>query len=225
MPIALLVRGSLAVAASVTSLVGLGGVAQAEEPVSLGGGAGIVVDSASCTLTTIGRDRAGRLVGFTAGHCGQPGASVTAERDRGGGRIGRIALVDDRLDYAVIAFDADRVAPSARVDNFVITAVGAPAQFPVAVCKKGRTTGTSCGPVWGDVAMTGSETWTQMCVLPGDSGAPVTAGTVLVGMVNAYIGVGCLGPEVGTTMAAVLADADARGDLGAGFRPAADVGT
>ncbi|MDX5452657.1 MAG: serine protease, partial [Rhodococcus sp. (in: high G+C Gram-positive bacteria)] len=29
----------------------------------------------------------------------------------------------------------------------------------------------------------------------------------------------CLGPEVGTSMTAVVGDADARGGAGAGFRP------
>jgi hypothetical protein len=30
---------------------------------------------------------------------------------------------------------------------------------------------------------------------------------------------GCLGPEVGTDINAILTDIDARGDIGAGFRP------
>ncbi|WP_439116881.1 hypothetical protein [Mycolicibacter arupensis] len=43
----------------------------------LGGGAVIVVDGTNyCTLTTIGHDRAGDIVGFTAAQCGGPGAPV-----------------------------------------------------------------------------------------------------------------------------------------------------
>ena len=88
------------------------------------------------------------------------------------------------------------------------------------MCKKGRTTGTSCGVVWGSLP-NGAQTWTQLCVLPGDSGAPVVAGSTVVGMVNANAAVECLGPEVGTTMAAVLGDIDARGGVGSGIRLAA----
>ena len=44
-------------------------------PVTLGGGSGIVVDGdAFCTLTTIGHDNRGDLIGFTSAHCGGPGA-------------------------------------------------------------------------------------------------------------------------------------------------------
>ncbi|MGY2063763.1 serine protease, partial [Nocardia gipuzkoensis] len=62
-------------------------------------------------------------------------------------------------------------------------------------------------------------TWSQMCVVEGDSGAPVVVGTTLVGMVNAYLAVACFGPEVGTNMDIITADMNARGDVGAGYRP------
>lgn len=199
------------------SLVTGTGAASAETPV-LGGGAGIVVDdSRECTLTVIGHDAAGRLIGLTAGHCGETGQPVAAERDPDAGTVGRIEYTDRRLDYAVIEFDPGRVRPSDRIDGLTITAVGAPAQFPASVCKKGRTTGTNCGMVWASPP-NGAQTWTQLCVLPGDSGAPVVAGSTVVGMVNANAAVECLGPEVGTTMAAVLGDIDARGGVGSGFR-------
>lgn len=71
---------------------------------------------------------------------------------------------------------------------------------------------------YGDVFGSG-QTWTQTCVDLGDSGGPVVVGTTLVGMVNGYLSVACLGPEVGTSMTAVVGDADARGGAGAGFRP------
>lgn len=208
-------------AGAALALVPLGaGPAAADAPAPLGGGSGIVVDNmAQCTVTTIGYDAAGRLVGLTAGHCGETGAAVVAEVDPDLGPVGRFVHSDPRLDYAVIQFDPAKVAPLNRVGNATITAIGAPAQFPAIVCKKGRTTGETCGVAWGDVLATTQETWTQLCVLEGDSGAPVLVGTTLVGMVNAYLGVGCLGPEVGTTMAAITADLDARGGVGAGFRP------
>ncbi|WP_157574179.1 serine protease [Nocardia jejuensis] len=195
-------------------------IGHAEDAALLGGGSGIVVGNSSrCTLTTIGNDAAGRLVGFTAGHCGEPGASVVAEAAHTGEGIGRVVDKNAELDYAIIEFDPNRITPTDRLGDFAITEVGAPAQFPATVCKKGRTTGTNCGLVWGDVLASGRETWTQTCVLPGDSGGPIVAGSRLVGMVNAYVGVGCIGPEVGTDIAAVLRDVDARAGVGAGFQP------
>lgn len=48
--------------------------AGAAGPVVLGGGSGIVVNGESfCTLTTIGNDNRGNLIGFTSAHCGGPG--------------------------------------------------------------------------------------------------------------------------------------------------------
>ncbi len=38
-----------------------------------------MVDGHYCTLTTIGHDKTGELVGFNAAHCGGPGAQVVAE--------------------------------------------------------------------------------------------------------------------------------------------------
>ncbi|WP_067649454.1 S1 family peptidase [Nocardia harenae] len=200
--------------------LGAGAAAAQDAPVPVGGGSGIVVgNTAQCTVTTIGYDAAGRLVGLTAGHCGDAGATVVAERDHDLGVVGRFVHSDPNLDYAVIQFDPAKVTPVNRVGNATITGIGAPAQFPAVVCKKGRTSGETCGVAWGDVLNTAQETWTQLCVLEGDSGAPVMVGSTLVGMVNAYLAIGCLGPEVGTTMAAIVADLDARGAVGAGFHP------
>ncbi|MER5837326.1 hypothetical protein ABT116_42840, partial [Streptomyces sp. NPDC002130] len=49
-------------------------------PTPMGGGSGIIIDNQLvCTLTTIGHDNGGRLVGITAGHCGGPGSFVIPE--------------------------------------------------------------------------------------------------------------------------------------------------
>ncbi|MFD4295313.1 S1 family peptidase [Rhodococcus sp. NPDC058505] len=195
------------------------GVSAAASPAPLGGGSGIIVgDEALCTLTAIGRDSADRLVGITAGHCGEPGYSIVPEHRQDAGTVGRIVGKNRSLDYAVIEFDPAKVAPVNRVGNVTITTVGAPAAFPDVVCKQGLRTGNTCGVVWGDL-LASNETWTQMCVIEGDSGSPVVRGTTLVGMVNAYVGVACLGPELGTDIDAVLADLNAHGGVGAGFRP------
>jgi len=186
----------------------------------IGGGSGIIVDNMyECTVTTVGHDNAGRLVGLTAGHCGEAGAEVYSEIDPGAGVIGRFVYSDPTLDYAVIQFQPGAITPVNRVGNVTITGIGGPAQFPMIVCKEGRTTGNTCGLAYGDLFGTNVETWAQMCVVEGDSGAPVVVGTTLVGMVNAYLAVACFGPEVGTNMSTIMDDLNRRGDIGAGFRP------
>ncbi|MFE9788351.1 S1 family peptidase [Nocardia salmonicida] len=202
------------------ALLGTGAAnAQAGPPV-IGGGSGIVIDNAfECTVTTVGYDGAGRLVGLTAGHCGDAGATVSAEVDRGYGEIGRFVYSNSELDYAVIEFTPGRITPVNRIGNVTITGVGGPAQFPTIVCKEGRTTGNTCGITWGDVFATNTETWSQMCVVEGDSGAPVVVGSTLVGMVNAYLALACVGPEVGTNMNSIMGDINARGGVGSGYRP------
>ncbi|TCK00753.1 peptidase S1 family protein [Nocardia alba] len=202
------------------ALLGTGAATAQAGPPVIGGGSGIIIDNAfECTVTTVGYDGAGRLVGLTAGHCGDAGAPVSAEVDPGYGEIGRFAYSNPELDYAVIEFTPGRITPVNRVGNVTITGVGGPAQFPTIVCKEGRTTGNTCGITWGDIFATGAETWSQMCVVEGDSGAPVVVGSTLVGMVNAYLAVACFGPEVGTNMNSIMADINARGGVGAGYRP------
>ncbi|MBF6135790.1 serine protease [Nocardia otitidiscaviarum] len=214
-------QATFAVAMSAALLGSGAGTALADPaPPVLGGGSGIVIDNEyECTLTTIGHDAAGRLVGLTAGHCGDPGAQVYAEAARGYGVIGKFVYSNHALDYAVIEFQPGRVIPVNRIGNVTITGLGAPPQFPMIVCKEGRTTGNTCGVAWGDVFATNYETWTQMCVVEGDSGAPVVVGSTLVGMVNAYLAIACFGPEVGTNMDAIMADINARGGAGAGYHP------
>ncbi|WP_280232313.1 serine protease [Nocardia cyriacigeorgica] len=196
------------------------GSAQAAPPVVLGGGSGIVFDDgATCSLTTIGWDDTGQMVGFTAGHCNQPGAGVSAEADPEAGPVGTMAYVNKELDYAVIRFDADKVIPVNRIGSTTITDIGVPAQFPAIACKEGRTTGQTCGLVYGDVFSTATWTLTQICVLVGDSGGPVVVGSTLVALVNGYVSVPCIGPHVGVNFTRVLDDVAMRGGIGVGFRP------
>ncbi|WP_062982475.1 S1 family peptidase [Nocardia anaemiae] len=210
-----------AVFAACAALAGVqAGTAHATGPAVLGGGSGIIVnDLGVCTLTTIGHDAAGRLVGITAGHCNDAGTTVVADANRDAGVVGNFAYSNPDMDYAVIVFDPDKVVPVNRIGNTTITGLGGPAQFPDIACKEGYTTGQTCGLAYGDVYRTNTWTWTQICVLPGDSGAPVVVGTTLVGMVNGYLRVPCLGPELGANIAAIMEDVNARGDIGAGFHP------
>lgn len=211
------------IAAVLAMASALGGVCTAHAapgPAVIGGGSGIIIDAQfECTITTIGHDAANRLVGLTAGHCGNPGSRVVAEGAEWLGQIGQFVYSNHDLDYAVIQFDPGRVIPVNHVGHATITNLGLPARFPDIVCKEGRTTGSTCSWTWGDVFATNTETWTQLCVIEGDSGAPVVMGTTLVGMVNAYLAVACLGPEVGTNMTAIMNDLNGRHIAGSGFRP------
>lgn len=215
----------IAATAAVAIVGGLGvGTASAAPVPVLGGGSGILVaDSAGngkfdCTLTTIGDDAAGRLVGITAGHCGVPGDLIGAEYLPEAGAVGRVVSSVPGLDYAVIEFDRGRVAPTNRIGNVTITGVGAPLSFPGIMCKEGRTTGNTCGISYGEIFQN-DRTYTQICVNQGDSGGPVVAGTTLVGMVNAYLGVPCIGPQVGTNIQTVFDDINRGGGVGTGFSP------
>ncbi|AOW91670.1 peptidase S1 family protein [Rhodococcus sp. WMMA185] len=208
----------VAVTAGILGFVAVGSSAAAPAAV-MGGGSGIVVDDELlCSLTTIGHDNAGRLVGLTAGHCGEVGAQVVPEASPESGVVGRFVVSNHNLDYAVIEFDPAKVTPVDSIGRVTITGIGAPASFPQIACKQGRTTGNTCGVVYGDLLQT-HETWTQACVIEGDSGAPMVVGTTLVAMVNAYLAAPCIGPEIGTTMSAVIADMNANGGPGAGFQP------
>jgi len=172
-----------AVAGMVVLSVVSAGPASAD-PVTLGGGSGIVIDGdAYCTLTTIGHDSRGDLIGFTSAHCGGPGAMVAAEGAEDQGPVGEMVAGNDSLDYAVIRFDPAKVTPTNNVDGFVIDGLGPDPKFGDIACKLGRTTGYSCGVTWGP----GNDPGTivnQVCGQPGDSGAPVTVNNKLVGMIH-----------------------------------------
>ncbi|MGK2880191.1 MAG: serine protease [Mycobacterium sp.] len=209
--------------------VATGPSAAAADPVVLGGGDGIVVDGATyCTLTTIGHDAAGDLIGFTSAHCGGPDALVAAEGREDAGALGTMVAGNDNLDYAVIRFDPAKVAPVAMVDGFPIAGLGPDPTAGDIACKLGRTTGYSCGVTWGPGEDPGTIV-NQVCGGPGDSGAPVTVGNLLVGMIHgafdedlptcivSYIPLHT--PAVTMSMNSVLADVTNRGRPGSGFVP------
>lgn len=206
-------------------------LAAPEDKVLIGGGAGIIIDTNTfCTLTAIGNDMTGALVGFTSAHCGGPGALVTSEAAPDLGPIGTMVTGNDGLDYAVIRFDAAKVAPVSNWNGFVINGIGPDPAFGQVACKLGRTTGYSCGVTWGP----GEEPGTilnQVCGRPGDSGAPVTVNNKLVGMIHGafsdamptciikYIPLHT--PAVTMSINSILADLAAKDRPGAGFVPTA----
>ncbi|WP_231387239.1 S1 family peptidase [Nocardia sp. BMG111209] len=215
------------------------GTAAADGPAVVGGGSGVFVEQlddpnsiGACTVTAVGFDADNRLVGLTAGHCGEVGARILAEESVHSGVIGVIANKSAGGDWGVIQFDPGRVAPTRQVAQSVINGVGAPPRVGDIACKNGRTTGYTCGLVWESNPVFFRS---QVCANHGDSGAPVLLGDRLVGMVigAADVDAGpvsvelpmCEGagdlvhePEVATTISAVLADINAHGGVGAGFR-------
>jgi hypothetical protein len=204
-------------------------VAHAQGRIPLGGGSGLVVNGETlCTLTTIGTDNRGNLVGFTSAHCGGPGATVAAEGAESAGVLGTMVAGNDALDYAVIQFDPQKVQPVNNVKGFQIDGLGPDPVVGDVACKLGRTTGYSCGVTWGP----GDEPGTfinQVCGQPGDSGAPVTVNNRLVGMIHGafseelptciikYIPLHT--PAVNMSFNTQLADIVAKNRPGSGFVP------
>lgn len=197
-------------AATVLAGWGTPGVAEAAPAkIYLGGGSGILIlkggnSASACTLTTIGRANTGELIGITAGHCGKPGQRVFSETFSDRGQAGVITYSNDKNDVAIIEFNKAKVVPLQTVRGVTIKGIDTrPIGFPTIACKEGRTTGNTCGVAWfseGDVH------FSQICVIEGDSGSPVVVGDKLVGMVNAYYFVGCIGPETGTNISTILKD-------------------
>lgn len=204
-------------------------VAGADVKVPMGGGAGIVIDGDTlCTLTAIGHDNTGALIGFTSAHCGGPGAQVAAETAEGSGTLGEMVAGNEALDYAVIKFDPEKVQPVANYDGFVIAGIAPDPVFGAVACKQGRTTGNSCGVTWGQGQDPGTIVM-QVCGRPGDSGGPVTVNGMLVGMIHGAFSnalPNCIikyiplhTPAVVVSMSAVLADINAKQRAGSGFVP------
>ncbi|MDG4665235.1 S1 family peptidase [Mycobacterium sp. 236(2023)] len=203
--------------------------AHAQAPVPLGGGSGLVVNGETlCTLTAIGTDNQGNLIGFTSAHCGGPGAVVGAEGAQNAGIVGEMVAGNDILDYAVIKFDPAKVTPVNEVNGFRIDGLGPDPTFGEVACKLGRTTGYSCGVTWGP----GQEPGTivnQVCGQPGDSGAPVTVNNRLVGMIHGAFSedlptcvvkfIPLHTPAVTMSINTQLADIVAKNRPGSGFRP------
>src|SRR6202166_5174150 len=203
--------------------------ARADALIPLGGGSGIVVEGNTlCTLTAIGNDNSGNLIGFTSAHCGGPGERVAAEGAESAGVLGTMVAGNDSLDYAVIQFDPQKVQPVNSVKGFEIDGIGPDPSFGDIACKLGRTTGYSCGVTWGPGEQPGA-ILNQVCGQPGDSGAPVTVDNRLVGMIHGafsedlptcvvkYIPLHT--PAVTMSINTQLAEIVAKGRPGSGFVP------
>lgn len=198
--------------------------AGADAKTLLGGGAAITVNGTLCTLSTIGHDKGGELIGFTAAACGGPGSPVAAG---GGANVGNVVAAEDSLQYAVIKFDPARVTPTAHFGNFAINGIGPDPGFRQPTCSDGAASGIQCGII---TTLPGPGLGRNMAGAffdSGDAGSPVTADKLLVGI--AYRGWatspdflfgGGNRPEVDMVLfSVVLNDVNAKGGPGAGFSP------
>ncbi len=220
--------------ALVALIAGVAPVAAADGKLPMGGGAGIVVNGDTyCTLTSIGNDNTGALIGFTSAHCGGPRCSGRLRGPARRRRDRHHVAGNDGLDYAVIRFDPAKVQPISNYKGFVIDGIGPDPTFGEVACKLGRTTGYSCGVTWGPGQDPGTII-NQVCGQPGDSGAPVTVNNKLVGMIHGAFSedlptcvvkfIPLHTPAVTMSINAILGDVAGKNRPGTGFVPTADVG-
>ncbi|GAB2542097.1 protease [Nocardia heshunensis] len=233
--------------AALLMLSGAAATARADEPtgrVPVGGGTGIALPEGPwfqtpagtlrffsyCTLTAIGYDALGNLIGLTNAHCmyedarqlvGDEVFSWTGVTDQGAAHdvraLGTVEYIGAGnpivpgpngvgLDYGIIVFDKSRVEPVDTVGGTTIRRIAAPPPPGTPVCKQGYTSGRTCGNT---VTTLGPYLVTTVSEIPGDSGAPVVSGDALVG--NSWMWGGS------SSITAIIADMDARGGVGAGF--------
>ncbi|WP_067971031.1 chymotrypsin family serine protease [Mycolicibacter icosiumassiliensis] len=212
--------GAVALSALIASAGLPSTTAGADDKALLGGGAGIVVNDTPCTLTTIGHDKSGDLVGFTAASCGGPGSPVSAV---GGANVGSVVAVEDSLKYAVIKFDPAQVTPTANFAGFAINGIGPDPGFRQPACTDGAATGIQCGGITTLPGTLPGRNMAEAVFQPGDAGRPVTTDDLLFGMAyRGWIATGGfrLIPESNLILfSAILDDVNAKGGPGAGFSP------
>ncbi|SFG21080.1 hypothetical protein SAMN05660282_00294 [Corynebacterium spheniscorum] len=179
-----------------------------------------------CTLGVAGYDSAGRKIGITAGHCGAPGDMVVSADSWKLGPSGTVVYSHPGNDYSVIEFGSNAQI-SRSYNGVTINELGGVAATGEMLCKMGVATGYTCGVNW---QQQGRMITSQVCATAGDSGGPLLAGDRMVGMVSRgilpFYELAChtplqgplFMPTVGTSVEDVLADLDANGGVGAGFR-------
>ncbi|MBZ8176928.1 serine protease [Corynebacterium sp. 3HC-13] len=185
-----------------------------------------VGNSNLCTLTAAGYDAQGRMIGITAGHCGNQGDSVSSADSWRVGPTGTVVASNPGADYSLIQFH-DNAEVTRSYNGLTVNTVGGAPRPGEQVCKTGVATGTTCGITLNtdsDVLLT------QVCAMQGDSGAPVWQGDRLVGWVSGGVypdyNLACHTPLQGMLFMPTvvhransgLADINGRGAAGSGFR-------
>ncbi|WP_297851487.1 S1 family peptidase [uncultured Corynebacterium sp.] len=180
-----------------------------------------------CTVSAVGTDGAGRKVALTAGHCGNIGDPIVASDSFAAGPTGRIVRKNGALDYAVIEL-GPRADLTASYNGTTIRSTGGAVRTGDQLCKNGYASGKTCGMVW---VAAGPRHQSQVCAMAGDSGAPLYAGTRLVGLINGSsipqaANLSCStplqgpihAPTVSTSIDAIIRDLNSAPGVGNGFR-------
>ena len=166
-------------------------VAGPVEPMALGPGDAIHTDGARCSAAVIATRGSAEYV-ITAGHCTDAGDQWTTSS---GQLIGNTAASSfPGNDYGLIRVSD---SPALAASNGSISQTGQP---PVGsqVCKKGSTTGTTCGVIRGynrtvqyPEGTVSGLIETDVCVQPGDSGGALYQSSTGIGMVSGGTVGGC----------------------------------
>lgn len=216
------IRWRLTVALAFLFGAGLPAAPPAAAMVIMGGGTAIVVDGVNhCTLTTIGRDRAGDVVGFTAAKCGGPGATVAIAGSNA--TVGTVVAANSELQYAVMKFNVPDIIAVSDYAGFAINGIGPDPEWRRPTCKFGPVSGQYCNAI--TIVGPGPRMSMAGPIQEGEFGAPVTADGLLVGM--AYGGYALPATKYGyvgtitqlTPFSAILADVNAGDGPGSGFVP------
>jgi streptogrisin B len=142
-----------------------------------------------CSLGFNTQDGAGNYSFLTAGHC--TNGTTDWYSDRLVTHIGTtVGSSFPGNDYGLVAYDPGQPVPPGTVGSQDITAAG-DAQPGQSACRRGSTTGTHCGQVTGvnwsvrypDGMVTGMIR-TNICSEPGDSGGPLYAGSLALGLTS-----------------------------------------
>ncbi|MDO4908688.1 MAG: S1 family peptidase [Corynebacterium sp.] len=139
--------------------------------------------TAACTLTIAGTDEYGNKVGISAGHCGNVGDYVFSADTWKTNAHGQVVYKNPTLDYVIIKFEKNTVVSNSYNGQTINSMGGVPLTGDM-VCKQGIATGNTCGMT---LAVEGLSNWSQVCAMWGDSGAPVTEGDRLVGLVSGSV--------------------------------------
>ncbi|MDV7991209.1 hypothetical protein [Rhodococcus sp. IEGM 1374] len=213
------VSGLFAAAVLAVSAMAPGTAAAAPLPV-VGPGSGFVTtggidDLTACSIAAVGYDDAGRLVALTAGHCIlRTGLPVTLVGSPAA-PVGTTAVGHWGPDYGVIVLDPTKVIPVASLGGVTVTDIGI-GSVGQPVCKSGVGSGLTCGTI---VENRGGDLMSDAVTVWADSGAPLVAGTTLVGIASHASGAPLLSPTAYASASESMRLLNASGAPGAGFRP------
>lgn len=224
----------------------------AQGKVTLGGGSGIVfgrgkpvtkTQGTSCTLTTVGYDKTGNLIGLTNAHCFYdneghqwPGDKIYYDMSPPGTSLNQSKVWEPDLETGVIGTvvyisGGNPVAPgpNGRGLDYAVIKLDPAKVTPTATVGKVTIGKIGAPPGTGTVMCKQGRTSGLTCGAkllnvgtyfthtiwagPGDSGAPVTVGQTLVG--NQWVAGGS------TSMPEIVKDLAKRNTIGAGFTPVA----